>query len=155
MIRRAQEKDIPQIMSLLRQVCKVHADGRPDLFVDGGTKYSEDELRAILADDSTPVFGWCDKEDVLRGYAFCVIKEPTSDTATTNIRSLYIDDICVDENARGRHIGKELYEAVRTFAKNAGCYNITLNVWEKNPTARAFYEAMGMTVQKTCMECIL
>ena len=155
MIRRAQEKDIPQIMSLLRQVCKVHADGRPDLFVDGGTKYSEDELRAILADDSTPVFGWCDEEDVLRGYAFCMLKEPTSDTATTNIRSLYIDDICVDENSRGRHIGKELYEAVRTFAKNAGCYNITLNVWEKNPTARAFYEAMGMTVQKTCMESIL
>ncbi|MBQ8967498.1 GNAT family N-acetyltransferase [Ruminococcus sp.] len=155
MIRRAEEKDIPQIMALLGQVCNVHAKGRPDLFVMGGTKYDEKQLKAILADDSTPVFACCGDDDVMVGYAFCVLKEPTSDTATTDIRSLYIDDICVDENARGQHIGTQLYEAVKAFAKEAGCYNITLNVWEKNPAARAFYEAMGMSVQKTCMEELL
>ena len=155
MIRRAEEKDIPQIMALLRQVCNGHAKGRPDLFVMGGTKYDEKQLKAILADESTPVFACCGDDDVMVGYAFCVLKEPTSDTATTDIRSLYIDDICVDENARGQHIGTQLYEAVKAFAREAGCYNITLNVWEKNPAARAFYEAMGMSVQKTCMEEVL
>lgn len=155
MVRRAEEKDIPQMMSLLKQVCAVHAKGRPDLFVEGGTKYDEEQLKAILADEKSPVFAFCDEGDVMLGYAFCMVKEPTSDTATTDIRSLYIDDICVDENARGRHIGRTLYEAVKAYAKEIGCYNITLNVWEKNPTARAFYEAMGMSVQKTCMECIL
>lgn len=155
MVRRAEEKDIPQMMSLLKQVCAVHAKGRPDLFVEGGTKYDEEQLKAILADEKSPVFAFCDEGDMMLGYAFCMVKEPTSDTATTDIRSLYIDDICVDENARGRHIGRTLYEAVKVYAKEIGCYNITLNVWEKNPTARAFYEAMGMSVQKTCMEYIL
>ena len=32
---------------------------------------------------------------------------------------------------------------------------MTLNVWECNPGARAFYEAMGMSVQKTCLEQVL
>lgn len=155
MIRRAQDKDIPRMLTLLEQVCRVHAKGRPDLFVEGGTKYNEEQLRAVLADEKTPVFAFCDEKDTMLGYAFCMIKEPTPDSATTNIRSLYIDDICVDENARGQHIGTELYRAVKTYAKEIGCYNITLNVWEKNPTARAFYEAMGMSVQKTCMECII
>ena len=155
MVRMAAEKDIPQMMELLRQVCTVHAKGRPDLFVEGGTKYDEQQLKAIIADKTTPVFAWCDDDDIMRGYAFCVLKGPSADTATTDIRSLYIDDICVDESARGRHIGSQLYEAVKAYAKEMGCYNITLNVWEKNPTARAFYEAMGMSVQKTCMEAIL
>lgn len=155
MIRKAEEKDIPQMMSLLRQVCAVHAQGRPDLFIEGGTKYDEEQLKAIIADEMTPVFAFCDESDKMLGYAFCMVKEPTSDTATTDIRSLYIDDICVDENARGQHVGTELYKAVKAYAKDIDCYNITLNVWEKNPTARAFYEAMGMSIQKTCMECIL
>lgn len=34
-IRRAEEKDIPQIEELLYQVHKVHSDKRPDLFIPG------------------------------------------------------------------------------------------------------------------------
>ena len=69
--------------------------------------------------------------------------------------TLYIDDICVDEATRGKHIGKALYEYVRDYAKSIGCYNITLNVWEGNDAAYSFYKHMGMQVQKTGMETIL
>ena len=67
----------------------------------------------------------------------------------------YAVDICVDENARGKHVGKALYEYVRDYAKSIGCNNITLNVWEGNEPALHFYRNMGMQVQNTTMEIIL
>ncbi len=70
-------------------------------------------------------------------------------------KSIYIDDICVDESWRGRHIASALFEHVKAYAKSIGCHNITLNVWEGNGVARAFYEKMGMGIQKTTMETVL
>ena len=55
-IRRATAADIPQIDELLRQVLEVHHAGRPDLFKGGVKKYTDEELKAILANDQTPVF---------------------------------------------------------------------------------------------------
>ena len=70
-------------------------------------------------------------------------------------QALYIDDICVDEKARGKHVGKTIYEYVRQYAQSIHCNHITLNVWEGNDAALAFYRSMGMQVQKTTMETIL
>ena len=91
----------------------------------------------------------------VQGYAFCVIQDLSQCDNLCPDKSLYIDDICVDENYRRHGVGKMLYEHVVQFAKEENCFNITLNVWAKNPSAKAFYESMGMTVQKVCMEKIL
>ena len=155
MVRYAQEKDIPKIMELLVQVCNVHAEGRPDLFNAGHTKYSEDELKDLLKDKNKPIFAYVDLNDDMLGYAFCVIKTSDGSGAATAIKTLYIDDLCVDEKARGQHVGSQIFEAVKAYAKENGFHNITLNVWECNPSARKFYDSMGMTVQKTGMEYIL
>lgn len=128
----------------------VHYNLRPDLFKPHTTKYNEQELIALLADDTKPVFVF-DDEGVL-GYAFCQITEVRDHQLLQDIKTLYIDDICVDEAARGRHVGKSLYEYVREYAVSIGCNNITLNVWEGNDTALQFYRSMGMSVQKTTME---
>ena len=79
-------------------------------------------------------------------------------TIHANIRpfeSLFIDDLCVDANARGHHIGSRLFEYVKKQAVEMGCYEVTLNVWEGNDTARKFYENMGMKPKETQMEIIL
>ena len=55
-ILRADTDNVKGILELLLQVNNVHAEGRPDLFVKGERKYSESELRALLHDDSRPVF---------------------------------------------------------------------------------------------------
>ena len=153
-IRRAEEKDIPGILKLLVQVDMVHHNGRPDLFKGPATKYNEEQLKSIIADDMTPVFVCVDGDEVL-AHAFCIHKQVTGDNVLTDVRTLYIDDICVDEGARGRHIGKAIYDAVVAYAKEKDFYNITLNVWSCNPAAMKFYEAMGLVPQKTCMEVIL
>ena len=153
MVRKANKNDIGRIIHLLHQVNMVHAVRRPDLFKPHTTKYDEHELEALLADDRNPIFVYDDGE--VLGHAFCQIKEVKNHQLLQDIKTLYIDDICVDEKARGKHVGKALYEYVRDYARSIGCYNITLNVWEGNDPALSFYKNMGMQVQKTGMETIL
>ncbi len=154
MIRLAREKDIPRIGELLSQVCLVHHKGRPDIF-KVGRKYSEEELKALLKDESRPILASVDENDVLQGYCFCILQQHTDNSVLTDVKTLYIDDLCVDEVLRGRHIGRELYEAAVALAKARGCYNLTLNVWSCNPSALRFYEAQGLVPQKIGMELIL
>lgn len=151
-IRRAAEKDIPRIDDLLSQVLEIHASIRPDIFVSGTRKYTDEELKRILADDNTPVFAAVDENDTMQGYAFCVMNDYSGSNNLQPIRSLYIDDLCVDADTRGQHVGKQLYEYVMAYAKEQGCASVTLNVWEGNDKARAFYEKMGFGIQKTVME---
>ena len=150
MIRKARKEDIQHIIALLHQVNMVHHEIRPDLFKPHTTKYNEQELEAMLTDDSKPIFVFDD--NMVLGYAFCQLSEVVNHQLLEDIKTLYIDDICVDENARGKHVGKALYEFVRDYAKSIGCNNITLNVWEGNEPAQLFYRSMGMQVQKTTME---
>lgn len=154
-IRRAQERDMARINDLLAQVLMVHYNGRPDLFKCGTRKYTDEELKAILKDDSRPVFVATDENDYVMGYAFCVFQQHLNNNILTDIKTLYIDDLCVDENLRGRHIGKVLYDYVLDFARKNSCYNVTLNVWGRNENAIKFYEKCGLTVQKIGMEIIL
>lgn len=153
-IRRAVTADIPVIDKLLYQVCRIHSDARPDLFRPGAKKYTDQELEAILTDPATPVFV-AERDGAVAGYAFCVHKQFVNNNHLTDIKTLYIDDLCVDEAARGGHIGRALYEYVLDYAKASGCYNVTLNVWADNGGAVKFYEKLGLRVQKIGMEKIL
>ena len=152
MIRRANINDISQIINLLHQVNMVHHIIRPDLFKPHTTKYNEQELSKMLDNDNKPIFVF-DDGGVL-GYAFCQISEVQDDILLQDTKTMYIDDICVDENARGKHVGKALFEFVRDYAQTIGCHNITLNVWAGNDAALSFYQNMGMQVQKTTMELV-
>lgn len=153
-IRPAENRDIPDVLNLLVQVNMVHHNGRPDLFKGPATKYDAGELRAIFADGSRPVFVY-DEDGRVLGYAFCVFQQHVGSQLMTDIKTLYIDDLCVDENQRGKHIGSALYNHVLDFARQSGCYNVTLNVWSCNPGALEFYEKCGLTPQKIGMEKIL
>ena len=154
-IRRAKEQDMDGINDLLQQVCLVHHKGRPDLFKYGAKKYTDDQLRAIIHDDCRPIFTAVDDQGNVLGYAFCVFQQHFDDNILTDIKTLYIDDLCVDETIRGQHIGKSLYEHALAFAREKGCYNVTLNVWSLNEAAMKFYQACGLKPQKVGMETIL
>jgi ribosomal protein S18 acetylase RimI-like enzyme len=154
-IRRAEEKDMNGINKLLCQVLMVHHNGRPDLFKGNVKKYTDKELLEIIKNDTKPIFVGVDDNDTVLGYAFCVFQQHVEDNILTDIKTLYIDDLCVDENSRGQHIGRQLYEYVLAFAKESGCYNVTLNVWSCNENAMKFYEKCGLVPQKIGMEKIL
>ncbi len=154
MIRFATEKDIPRLGDLLCQVDLVHHKGRPDIF-KVGRKYSDAELAELLKDKTRPILVSVDDTDTVQGYCFCIYQQHVGDSVLTDITTLYIDDLCVDEAIRGKGIGRSLYEAAVTLAKETGCYNVTLNVWSCNPTAQRFYESLGMKPLKIGMEQVL
>ena len=153
-IRKAEEKDISRIDDLLLQVLRVHHEGRPDIFKPEARKYNDDQLKDIINDPQRPIFV-AEIDGRVEGYAFCIFQQHIDDNILTDILTLYIDDLCVDENCRGKHIGKELYKYVLAFARESGFYNVTLNVWASNESARRFYEAMGLSYLKYSMEQIL
>ncbi len=155
-IRRAKEQDIPGIDSLLEQVCMVHHMGRPDLFQGNhNRKYTDVQLKEMMTDGERPIFVAVDEAQKVLGYAFCVMQQHPHDNVLTDIRTLYIDDLCVDEKIRRQRVGRSLYEYVLRYAREQGCYNVTLNAWSCNPSAISFYESCGMKPQKIGMETIL
>lgn len=153
-IRRAEAKDLNGINNLLNQVLMVHHEGRPDLFKANVKKYTDEELLLILKDNDRPIFVGVDENDSVLGYAFCIFQQHLNNNILTDIKTLYIDDLCVDEKMRGMHIGKQLYDYVVAFAREQGCYNLTLNVWSCNESAMRFYESCGLVPQKVGMELI-
>ena len=154
-IRKIREEDAEGVLDLLVQVNNVHSKNRPDLFIKDKTKYTRDELLTLMKDDNRPIFVATDDTNRILGYAFCVYESHVEDNNFPDIITLYIDDICVDENCRGKHVGTALYEYVKMFAKEHGCYNLTLNVWDKNDAAMAFYKNCGFHIQKYGMEVVL
>lgn len=155
MIRKAKASDADAILQLLIQVNNVHSKNRPDLFLKDKTKYTKQELLGLMCEEEKPIFVAVDEAEKVLGYAFCVYQSHIEDNNFPDIMTLYIDDICVDEKCRGKHVGTAIYDYVKLFAKEQGFYNVTLNVWDKNDAAIAFYEKCGFHIQKYGMEVIL
>lgn len=150
-VREARYNDVPAILHLLEQVNMVHHLGRPDIFKKA-TKYTDDELKAIMDDPGQLLLVAEDGEGKVCGHAFCIFQQHLGSQLLTDIKTLYVDDICVDDGHRRQNIGTALYEAVRKAATEHDCHNITLNVWELNPGAMAFYRSLGLTPLKTMLE---
>ncbi len=153
-LRRAKDSDLPALGRLLLQVHRVHSDARPDLFTPGGRKYDDGELLEILKDELRPIYV-AECEGAVEGYAFCQLEETRGLSGRTDIRTLYVDDLCVDEAARGKGLGRALLGYAREQARAMSCYNLTLNVWAGNDAALGFYRSLGLKTQKIGLEEIL
>lgn len=168
-IRPAQHSDIDELIRLLHQVEDVHYQARPDLFVQGGIKHFPHELEQLLTDPNQPIFvAVADEGDSSKtplhqqtqgeqilGYAMCIWHHHDGSHALAQELSLHIDDLCVDQEARGLGVGTALYRHVRELAREAGARRITLNVWEGNPEARAFYDHLGFRAFSHNLEQLL
>lgn len=70
-----------------------------------------------------------------------------------------VDDASTDESLEILREYESKYpwkfKAIQQYAKEQGCYNVTLNVWACNESARCFYEHCGLVPQKIGMEKIL
>ncbi|MBQ2444495.1 MAG: GNAT family N-acetyltransferase [Clostridia bacterium] len=152
MIRRAKEEDINGINRLLFQVQQIHAEKRSDIFRKGQKKYTDDEILRIINDDARPVFVFTDEKENILGYVFCIYQITKDSRSLSDRRVIYIDDLCVDEAFRGKHIGYELCRYVENFGKENGFDSITLNVWNLNEGAYGFYNKCGFEPLKVTME---
>ena len=154
-VRRAEHRDEPRILDLLLQVNNVHADGRPDIFIADRRKYTDGQLSLLIDDVTRPIFVAVDEDEYVYGYGFCIVTEVKEGSNLQPIKTLYIDDLCVDQTVRRMGTGQILYDFIKDYAKEIGCYHLTLNVWACNPSAMKFYEKQGMQMLKKEMEIIL
>lgn len=153
-IRFAKPEDTMGILRLLEQIGRLHYNLRPDMFQEHAQKYGASQVLARLANAATPTFVAVDGEKVL-GYSFCEIKVFSEHPVMADHKELFLEDLCVAENARGQGVGKALYNYVCQYAKTQECHNLTLHVWHDNAGAVGFYEKMGMKPQRYVMETIL
>ena len=142
-IRMACSRDIPGMIDLLLQVGEVHHRIRPDLFRSGAQKYDAAALEDLLKDPDRPIFAAVEGDKLL-GYCFCILEITEHNPVLMDDRTLYIDDLCVDEHCRGRHVGQALYDRAVAYAREIGCRTLTLNVWCGNDSAMGFYEKQGL-----------
>ena len=154
-IRKASANDYKGVERLLVEVNNLHQKLRPDIFIENAVKYDEKKFDEIISNESTPVFVAVDDEGKVLGHLFCSVRDYEQVKVYKDFKSLFIDDLCIKEGARGQGVGKALYEFAIGYARENGCYDVTLNVWEGNNSARAFYEKMGMFPKATQMEFIL
>ena len=152
-IRLAEKKDIPQIQTLLKDILTLHHTIRPDIFKEEGAKYNPSELEQLLHEPSYSIFVYQEGSDIL-GYLICQLRQPSSPVLEP-IKTLFIDDLCVTSQARGKQIGQKLYQYALDFAREQDCYNLTLDVWADNEGAVRFYERLGLKPQKFIMETLL
>lgn len=150
-IRKAEVKDIEKLLGLLHQIREFHCDFRPDIFVRGCIKYSEEELEDVLTDESRIVFVAVNENDEAIAHLFLKIKNISSPELVKR-KELYIDDICVDENERCQGIGKMLLEKAQEIAKELDCDFLTLNLWAGNDSAERLYKNFGLKPRVTTLE---
>lgn len=154
-IRRAESRDLDKTLKLLSEVLELHAKIRPDIFISARQSIPVRSSRRYSTTTRPRCLVAADDSGEVVGYAFCVMKRQPFSTNMKDFSTLFIDDLCVDENCRGQHVGTLLFDYVKQYARDNGCYDVTLNVWEGNDNARRFYEKMGMFVKETQMEILL
>ena len=111
MIRKAEEKDAPRVLELLREIAALHHAGRPDIFSGADPKYDEAALCEKFGRENERIFVSVDENDRVNGYVMCVLQEKDDPFYTQRpYRTLYVDDLCVDKAARRRGVGRALMD---------------------------------------------
>ena len=150
-IRKAEVKDIPSLILLLKEVLAVHAEIRPDIF-SSTTKYNEADIKEILKNDKKPIYVAVNDEDKVLGYLFLELKDNKEASNQKFRTTLYIDDICVAKEHRREGIGEALFNFAKELAISLKCDDITLNVWSGNEAALKFYTKHGFKERNAILE---
>ena len=132
-IERATADDIPIILDFIRELA-----------------IYEKHLEKFVADNqrlSQHLFGANPKAEVLIAYegeeavAFAVYYFTFSTFA--GLPGIYLEDLFVKPDQRGKGIGRELLGELARIAKSENCWRIEWSVLRWNETAIRFYEGLG------------
>lgn len=96
-----------------------------------------------------------EKDGEVLGHIFFEIQDHSGEAHRQNGKSIYIDDLCVKEEARGLSVGKQLLDFAKEYGKKAGCYHLTLTCFWGNQAAYSFYEKQGLKPLNVEMEILL
>ncbi len=134
MIRQASAEDVPALLMLVRELA--HFEKEPD-----AVTVTEEEMHAAGFGEEPVWFGWVAEEaGELVGMAICYPRY-----STWRGKVLFLEDLYVKEDARGRRIGEQLFSACLEHAKTGGYRGMRWQVLSWNEGAIRFYQRLGAT----------
>lgn len=145
-IREYTTADREQLKWLIAQLQDFEAEFVPGMLP--GKEMAENYLEKAILKDSLEKEGKifvAEDEGKLVGFVWVYIeKEPRDLMYKEPIYTfLYIGDFIVDENFRGKGIGRALLEKAQGYAREKGITQIKLHTSAKNSLAREVYRSMG------------
>jgi GNAT superfamily N-acetyltransferase len=141
-IRKGKKEDLPGIFRLINELALF--EKAPEEVTNTIASMEEDGF------GENPVFGFyvAETTDAIAGMALYFVKY-----STWKGRGLYLDDLIVTENMRGKGIGRKLFEAFISEAKNSGAKQVHWQVLDWNTPAVEFYKNVGAKIEAEWWDC--
>lgn len=149
-IRKLREGDFAAYHDLMMQVHRLHADNRPDCYVDCDP-FTEEAFCAMLADERVHAFG-AEAEGQLIGLGVVRMRVTPPGTPMQPRAVAFIDDVVVDEKHRGRGVGTAILLRLKQLAAEIHADSLELMVWSFNAPAMRMYEKAGFTMRSAILE---
>ena len=132
-VRRANPADVPEILRMIKALATFERE--PDAVMA-----SEDMLRRALFAVEPKVFAHvAEHEGALVGLALWFLNFST----WTGRHGIYLEDLYVDDAARGLGVGRALMRALAKEAVSNGHARLDWAVLDWNEEAKAFYRRIG------------
>jgi GNAT superfamily N-acetyltransferase len=143
-IRRAEKKDCPRLMELVRELAEFE---RAPQEVTATVEHLEES-----GFGERPVW-WgfvAEENDAVLGFALYYIRY-----STWKGQRMHLEDLLVTESARGRGIGKLLFERLREECKEKGLRGMVWQVLDWNEPAINFYKKYNAAISGEWLNCSL
>ncbi len=102
----------------------------------------ESDLTNIVDSESTKLFLAIDEDGVFGMLSLVLFRIPTG-------RKAWVEDVVVDEKARGRGVGKLLTEHAIQVAREHGAHSVDLTSRPSREAANALYQRVGFEQRET------
>ncbi len=150
----ANEDHLDDLVLLNIEVQNLHVGFEPEIFKLPDREEIKQFFNAALQDKNREIFICCDGQ---RPVGFILIQiGGHEDHAFCNAqRWLYIEQIGVTKEFRGKGAGKMLIEKAKDCAKKHDINRIMLDVWSVNENAKAFFRRQGFATFNERMRIVL
>jgi ribosomal protein S18 acetylase RimI-like enzyme len=144
--------DFSRIADLKRQIHSAHFKHAPDFYRNVDQPLTEEEYRTLLDPNAVHRAYVLLDDNRIVAYAFTQLRELQNHSLIHDQKQLFLDDLCVDTNLRGRGYGARLIQEIQHIAEATGCETIELDVWDWNHQAIEFYKHHGLQFTRLRMK---
>lgn len=142
-VRDAQLNDFIQMGRIFKQVDGLHSEAHPEIFnppIENAR--SKEYIESILQNEKSKLVVVLENDNVI-GIAKADIESAPDIPLFAKREWIAISTIVVDENYRGKGVGKKLLDYLYAWAKLRKVYEVELTVFSFNESAVSFYENNG------------